>query len=66
MHSILDVVAGAIAFLLILRTEEIWIAMLHLTERVSTNLHEFSNFSNAANASWSLLKIREGSMTSVK
>ena len=41
MHSILDVVAGAIAFLLILRMEEIWITILHLAERIANSWREW-------------------------
>ena len=41
MHSILDVVAGAIAFLLILRMEEIWVAMLHFAERIANSWREW-------------------------
>jgi len=41
MHSILDVVAGVIAFLLILRMEDIWIAMLHIAERIANSWREW-------------------------
>jgi len=41
MHSILDVVAGVIAFLLILRMEKIWIAMLYLAERIANSWREW-------------------------